>query len=67
MVFALGLGVRPLCKRVGGSAGEMHGAEERVRGHVPAVQCFALESRCRVTGLLTLSFKIQDQHISEDS
>lgn len=67
MVFALGLSVRPLCRRVGGSAGEMHGAEQCVHGHVPAVQCFALESRCRITGLLTLSFKIQDRHISEDS
>ena len=67
MLFALGLGVGPLCKWVGRSAGKMHGAEGHVHGHVPAAQCFGWESRCRITVVLTLSFKIQDQHISEDS
>lgn len=42
----------------------MCGAEGH--GHVPAVQCSGLESTCRVTVLHTLSFKIQNGHISED-
>lgn len=44
----------------------MQGAEGHVHVHVPALQGFILESRCRVT-VLTLSFEIQDQHVSEDS
>lgn len=41
-------------------------AEGHLYGHVPALQWFILESRCRVT-VLTLSLEIQDQCISEAS